>query len=133
MGVSQATALAPDSTKAKDSAASIFEILDSQPKIDSSNTEGETLATVTGNIDFEHVSFKYPTRPDIQIFRDLCLRIPSGKVKTILKHNLIQKVSPNFGLTACNSRILLSVCSSKNILSCRLLHWWVKVAAGSRQ
>ncbi|XP_023544154.1 ABC transporter B family member 9 isoform X1 [Cucurbita pepo subsp. pepo] len=79
VGVSQTTALAPDSTKAKDSAASIFKILDSKPNIDSSSSEGVTLTSVTGIIEFDHVSFKYPTRPDIQIFRDLCLRIPSGK------------------------------------------------------
>lgn len=80
MGVSQSTALAPDTTKAKDSAASIFEILDSKPKIDSSSTEGATLEIVKGDIELKHVSFKYPTRPDVQIFRDLCLNIPSGKV-----------------------------------------------------
>lgn len=33
-----------------------------------------------GDIELQHVSFKYPTRPDVQIFRDLCLRIPSRKV-----------------------------------------------------
>ncbi|XP_058196058.1 ABC transporter B family member 9 isoform X2 [Rhododendron vialii] len=80
MGVSQSTALAPDTTKAKDSAASIFEILDRKPKIDSSSTEGATLEIVKGDIELKHVSFKYPTRPDVQIFRDLCLNIPSGKL-----------------------------------------------------
>lgn len=80
VGVSQSTALAPDTTKAKDSAASIFEILDSKPKIDSSSTKGATLEIVKGDIELKHVSFKYPTRPDVQIFRDLCLNIPSGKV-----------------------------------------------------
>lgn len=79
-GVSQASATAPDVNKVKDSAASIFEMLDSQPAIDSSSDEGTTLASVRGEIELQHVSFKYPTRPDIQIFRDLCLTIPSGKV-----------------------------------------------------
>ncbi|MBA0569631.1 hypothetical protein Golob_003350, partial [Gossypium lobatum] len=78
IGVSQTSALAPDTNKAKDSAASIFEILDRKPPIDSSSEDGSTTPTVTGNIELEHVSFKYPTRPDIQIFRDLCLSIPSG-------------------------------------------------------
>lgn len=82
MGVSQASALAPDKAKATDSTASIFEILDSEPKIDSSSNEGMTSDSITGNIQFDHVSFKYPTRPDIQIFRDLCLSIPAGKVCT---------------------------------------------------
>jgi ATP-binding cassette subfamily B (MDR/TAP) protein 1 len=80
VGVSQSTALAPDSNKAKDSAASILDILDSRPKIDSSSTEGITLPSVTGNIKLVYVSFRYPTRPDIRIFTNLSLKIPSGKV-----------------------------------------------------
>lgn len=72
--------MAPDTNKAKDSAASIFSILDSKPQIDSSNDEGITMENVTGNIELEHVSFKYPTRPEFQIFKDLCLTIPAGKV-----------------------------------------------------
>ncbi|KAF5944013.1 hypothetical protein HYC85_018090 [Camellia sinensis] len=84
MGISQTTALAPDTNKAKDSAASIFEIIDSKPKIDSSSNEGTTLATINGDIEFKHVSFKYPTRPDVQIFRDLCLTIPSGKTVALV-------------------------------------------------
>ena len=79
-GVSHSSALAPDTTKAKNSAASIFEILDSKPSIDSSSNEGITLPSVTGNIELQNISFKYPTRPDIQIFKDLSLSIPSGKV-----------------------------------------------------
>ena len=80
IGVSQSSALAPDTGKAKDSAASIFEILDSKPSIDSSSNEGITLPSVTGNIELQNVNFKYPTRPDVQIFKDLSLKIPSGKV-----------------------------------------------------
>lgn len=75
--------MAPDTSKAKDSAASIFELLDSKSTIDSSSNEGTTLANVKGDIEFEHVGFKYSMRPDVQIFRDLCLNIPSGKVSPI--------------------------------------------------
>ncbi|CAB4306736.1 unnamed protein product [Prunus armeniaca] len=84
MGVSQATGMAPDSNKAKDSAASIFQILDSKPKIDSSSDTGITLSTLVGEIELQHVSFKYPTRPDVQIFRDICLKMPSGKTVALV-------------------------------------------------
>lgn len=84
VGVSQSSALAPDTNKAKDSAASIFSILDSKPQIDSSNDEGITLESVTGKIELEHVSFKYPTRPDVQIFKDLSLTIPAGKTVALV-------------------------------------------------
>ncbi|RVX10851.1 ABC transporter B family member 9 [Vitis vinifera] len=77
-------AMAPETTKAKDSAASIFHLLDSKPKIDSSIKEGTTLSTVKGDIELQHVSFKYPTRPDVQIFRDLCFSIPSGKAVALV-------------------------------------------------
>ncbi|XP_010559276.1 PREDICTED: ABC transporter B family member 9 [Tarenaya hassleriana] len=84
IGVSQTSAMAPDTTKAKDSAASIFDILDGKPKIDSSSNEGTTLPMVKGDIEFCNVSFRYPTRPDIQIFRDLSLTIPSGKTVALV-------------------------------------------------
>ena len=76
--------MAPDTNKAKDSTATIFQLLDSKPTIDSSSNEGKTLANVKGDIEFQHVSFKYSTRPDVQIFRDLSLSIPSGKVSPFL-------------------------------------------------
>lgn len=84
--------MAPDTNKAKDSAVSIFEILDSKPKIDSSKDEGVTLENITGNIELEHVSFKYPTRPDVQIFKDLCLNIPAGKVTRTAKNLSISRM-----------------------------------------
>lgn len=85
VGVSQASALASDATKARDSAISIFGILDRKSKIDSSSDDGMALENVTGNIDFNNVCFKYPSRPDVQIFRDFTLHIPSGKVQLKLQ------------------------------------------------
>ncbi|OIT06993.1 PREDICTED: ABC transporter B family member 11-like [Nicotiana attenuata] len=84
IGISQSSSLAPDSSKAKDAAASIFAILDRKSKIDPSDDSGMTLDTVKGDIELQHVSFKYPTRPDIQIFRDLCLTIRSGKTVALV-------------------------------------------------
>ncbi|XP_073103972.1 ABC transporter B family member 11 isoform X2 [Elaeis guineensis] len=84
IGISQRAAVGPDSTKAKESTASIFTILDQKSKIDSSTDEGSVLANVRGDIEFQHVSFRYPTRPDVQIFRDLCLRIPSRKTVALV-------------------------------------------------
>ncbi|PWZ08754.1 ABC transporter B family member 11 [Zea mays] len=84
IGVSQASALASDATKARDSAISIFSVLDRESKIDSSSGDGMTLEVVSGNIDFSNVSFKYPLRPDVQIFSDFTLRIPSGKTVALV-------------------------------------------------
>lgn len=80
VGISQSSSLAPDTSKAKIAIASIFAILDRKSKIDSSDDSGTIIESVKGEIEFHNVSFKYPTRPDVQIFRDLCLAIHSGKV-----------------------------------------------------
>ncbi|KAM3239987.1 hypothetical protein ACQJBY_053588 [Aegilops geniculata] len=79
VGVSNASALASNATKAKDSAISIFSILDRKSKINTSSDEGMMLENVTGDIEFSNVSFKYPSRPDVQIFSDFTLHIPSRK------------------------------------------------------
>ena len=80
VGISQSSSFAPDSTKAKNAAASIFSIIDRKSKIDPSDESGETIADIKGEIQLRHVSFKYPLRPDVQIFKDLNLTIHSGKV-----------------------------------------------------
>ncbi|VAI43722.1 unnamed protein product [Triticum turgidum subsp. durum] len=78
-GVSNASALASNATKAKVSAISVFSILDRKSKNDTSSDEGMMLENVTGDIEFSNVSFKYPSRPDVQIFSDFTLHIPSRK------------------------------------------------------
>ncbi|KAL5561100.1 hypothetical protein UlMin_030847 [Ulmus minor] len=84
MGISQSSSFAPDSSKAKTAAASIFSIIDRKSKIDPSNESGETIENVKGEIQLRHVNFKYPSRPDIQIFRDLSLTIHSGKTVALV-------------------------------------------------
>ncbi|KAJ1403010.1 P-loop containing nucleoside triphosphate hydrolase [Sesbania bispinosa] len=84
MGISHSGSLVPDSSNAKGAAASIFAILDRKSLIDPSDESGMTLEEVKGEIELKHVSFKYPTRPDVQIFRDLCLTIHSGKTVALV-------------------------------------------------
>nr|CAD1828627.1 unnamed protein product [Ananas comosus var. bracteatus] len=84
IGVSQSSSLTSDSSKAQSAAASVFAIIDRKSKIDPSDDTGLTLETVRGNIEFQHVSFRYPTRPDVQIFQDLCLKIPAGKTVALV-------------------------------------------------
>ncbi|KAJ1425598.1 P-loop containing nucleoside triphosphate hydrolase [Sesbania bispinosa] len=84
IGVSQSSSFAPDSSKAKSATASIFGIIDKKSKINPSDESGTTLDTVKGDIELRHVSFKYPSRPDIQIFRDLNLAIHSGKTVALV-------------------------------------------------
>ncbi|XP_073064615.1 LOW QUALITY PROTEIN: ABC transporter B family member 4 [Primulina eburnea] len=84
IAISQSSSFAPDSKKAKAAASSIFAILDRKSKIDPSDESGMKLESVNGEIELRNVSFKYPTRPDVQIFRDLSLRIQSGKTVALV-------------------------------------------------
>lgn len=86
VALSQSGFVAPGASNAKSSAASIFAILDQKSKIDPSNDSGMVLQDVKGEVEFHHVSFKYPSRPDVQIFRDLCVAIHSGKVTSQFRH-----------------------------------------------
>ncbi|KAH7536919.1 hypothetical protein FEM48_Zijuj03G0037400 [Ziziphus jujuba var. spinosa] len=83
-GISFSSSLAPDTSKAKTAVTSIFAILDRKSKIDSSDDSGTTMESEKGDIEFFHVSFNYPTRPDIQICKDLCLAIHSGKTVALV-------------------------------------------------
>ncbi|KAL9235183.1 hypothetical protein vseg_009970 [Gypsophila vaccaria] len=84
IGISQSSSLAPDTSRAKSAAASVFALLDRKSKIDPSDESGITLEQVKGEIEFKHVSFTYPTRPDVQIFRDLCLNIHCGQTVALV-------------------------------------------------
>ncbi|KAJ1687410.1 hypothetical protein LUZ63_018800 [Rhynchospora breviuscula] len=84
IGISQTSALGSDSAKARDSAISIFEVIDRKSEIDPSSEEGQVLENVRGEIELRHVSFRYPTRPDVPIFTNLSLSIPSGKTVALV-------------------------------------------------
>ncbi|XP_020415794.1 ABC transporter B family member 11 isoform X2 [Prunus persica] len=84
MGISQSCSFAVDFSKAKNAAASIFAIIDRKSKIDSSDESGVKLDIVKGEIELHHVIFKYPSRQDIQIFRDLSLTIHCGNTVALV-------------------------------------------------
>ncbi|KAI7745067.1 hypothetical protein M8C21_034033 [Ambrosia artemisiifolia] len=84
VAVSHSGKFAPDTSKAKSSVASVFAILDRESEIDPSDESGMMLHHVKGEIEFRHVSFRYPTRPDVEIFHDLCLTINSGKTVALV-------------------------------------------------
>ncbi|GLI72350.1 ATP-binding cassette permease mdl1 [Penicillium ochrochloron] len=57
-------------------ASRLFELQDRQPTIHP--TKGIKVESARGPIRFENVSFSYPTRPAVKIFKDLNFEIPQG-------------------------------------------------------
>ncbi|KAJ4835576.1 hypothetical protein Tsubulata_807808 [Turnera subulata] len=84
VGVSHSSTFTSDTTKAKAAAASVFSIIDRESKIDPSDESGTMLQDVKGEIELRHVSFKYPSRPDVQVFRDISLAIHSGQTVALV-------------------------------------------------
>ncbi|OAC98869.1 hypothetical protein MUCCIDRAFT_149394 [Mucor lusitanicus CBS 277.49] len=68
-GVGRASVFTTTYAKAKYSSIAAFEVLERQPVIDP-ELEGiePTRAQIKGDIDFEDITFRYPARPDVNIF-----------------------------------------------------------------
>jgi ATP-binding cassette, subfamily B (MDR/TAP), member 1 len=109
MGIGQASSFAPDYQKASKAALGIVELLDSTSEIDPEVTTGSPIqgqgqgkadsdnggnaeSRMDGNgngnadvdIEFRNIYFTYATRPDLPIFNNFSLRIPSGKTLAIV-------------------------------------------------
>ncbi|KAI3935831.1 hypothetical protein MKX01_033015 [Papaver californicum] len=65
-------------TKASIAAARIFERIDRVPKIVES-PQCLALDELRGELEFEHVNFAYPSRPDSSILRDFNLKVEAGQ------------------------------------------------------
>jgi len=79
MMVGQATAFAPNYNKAVLAAARVFRLLDRKPLIDSRGQSGLRLNRLAGNVEFKKATFRYPTRPQVRVLRDLDLSVTSGQ------------------------------------------------------
>lgn len=84
VGVSQSTSRSADLTKVKIAVNSIFEIIDLKSKIDPLEQSGKTMKAVKGEVELQHISFTYPTRPTMPIFKDLNLIVQAGMVSNLL-------------------------------------------------
>ncbi|KAJ9551428.1 hypothetical protein OSB04_015473 [Centaurea solstitialis] len=62
----------------------IREVIKRVPEIDSDNTEGQILHQISGELEFKHVTFSYPSRPESVIFKDFNLRVPAGKTVALV-------------------------------------------------
>ncbi|CAL5068216.1 unnamed protein product [Urochloa decumbens] len=86
--VAETVSLAPEIVRGGESIRSVFSILNSRTRIDPDDPEAEQVAesasSVRGEIDFRHVDFAYPTRPDVMVFKDFSLRIRAGTSQALV-------------------------------------------------
>lgn len=71
-------------TEASVAATRIFNRIDRIPEIDGEDTEGLVLDKIQGEIEFEHVKFTYPSRPDSIVLQDFNLKVEAGKTVALV-------------------------------------------------
>ena len=55
-----------------------------KPSIDSSSTSGKTPKKIDGRIDFSKVKFSYPSRPDVEVLKNLNLVAQPGQTVALV-------------------------------------------------
>ncbi|CAI0543540.1 unnamed protein product [Linum tenue] len=71
-------------TEASVAAGRIFSRIDRVPEIDSEGTKGLVLDKIRGEIQFDRVSFTYPSRPDAAVLTDFNLRVDAGRTVALV-------------------------------------------------
>ncbi|XP_059026987.1 phosphatidylcholine translocator ABCB4 isoform X3 [Mustela lutreola] len=69
---------------ARGAAYTIFNIIDSNPKIDSFSERGHKPNSIKGNLEFIDVHFSYPARADVKILKGLNLTVESGQTVALV-------------------------------------------------
>ena len=72
--------LVPDISSARSAGATIVKLIESTPEIDAEYSSGKMIdrSSVRGQIRFENVDFRYPSRPDVRVLRGLTFKVEPG-------------------------------------------------------
>lgn len=71
-------------SKGKAAGYKLMEIINQKPSITQDASDGKCLPEVNGNIEFKDVTFSYPSRPDVFIFRNFSIFFPAGKTVAVV-------------------------------------------------
>lgn len=98
-------------------ASRLFELQDRNPTI--SPTKGDMVKSARGVIEFKDVNFSYPTRPAVEIFKDLNFRIepgsnvaivaPSGAGKSTVASLLLRFYQPTNGTISIAGKDIMTM------------------------
>ncbi|KAK1963894.1 ABC transporter [Colletotrichum sublineola] len=81
------TQLAPyciEFTRAASGAAQLFLLIDRKSTIDPFDASGDQPDLERGDVELEHITFAYPTRPNATILEDFSLKVPAGKTTALV-------------------------------------------------
>ncbi|KAF8933275.1 P-loop containing nucleoside triphosphate hydrolase protein [Dissophora ornata] len=73
--------------KAQAAAYTIFKTIDRIPDIDSCDPSGVKPENLTGHIVVKDVDFSYPSRPDIQILKNMNIEVKPGQTVALVGHS----------------------------------------------
>lgn len=71
-------------SKGKAAGYKLMEVIKQKPTITQESLDGKCLPEINGNIEFKDVTFSYPSRPDVIIFRNFSIFIPAGKTVAVV-------------------------------------------------
>ncbi|KAL8475660.1 hypothetical protein ACS0TY_028356 [Phlomoides rotata] len=71
-------------SKGKAAGFKLMEIIKQKPTIRHDASDVKCLSDIKGNIEFKNVTFSYPSRPDVIIFRDFSIFFPAGKTVAVV-------------------------------------------------
>ncbi|XP_072948561.1 multidrug resistance protein homolog 49-like [Epargyreus clarus] len=106
--LAEALSFAPSFAAARRSGARIIQALNRKPAVVTEPTAIEDPGwSATGNLVFDNIHFRYPTRPKVEVLRGLKLELPAGKTlalvgasgcgKSTLMHLLLRSYDPESG------------------------------------
>ena len=81
-GMSALAELWTDVQRASGAAERVFELLHRKPSIPLNG--GDTLPSLQGAVNFSHVTFSYPARPDVKVLDDFSLELKPGEIVALV-------------------------------------------------
>ncbi|KAM9724519.1 ATP-dependent translocase ABCB1 [Menidia menidia] len=69
---------------ARGAAHKVYGIIDHNPSIDSYSDAGYRPDYIKGDIEFRNIHFSYPSRPEVNIMDNMCLKVTSGQTTALV-------------------------------------------------
>lgn len=83
--VGQLAGLAPDTSMASTAIPAVLDIINRKPLVGNDRRGGRKIETLEAfDVEFKMVTFSYPSRPDVVVLRDFCLKIKGGTMVALV-------------------------------------------------